>query len=124
MKQEVMINFGLMGPERNITWQNNHDSITKAMSKLMRKHGRVPSNGDLAAETGLTVATIYKHLKEFGQQQLVEDEVECFKFLTGTVLATLQEQAREGDIRAIRLALQIAGVIGTRKGEYKMNESR
>ena len=79
--------------DRNQTWENNHSAITKAMAKLIRKLERLPSKTEIAAETGLSRQTVHYHIKEFGQEKLMVENLEHFSFLAAKVLGMVMAQA-------------------------------
>jgi DNA-directed RNA polymerase specialized sigma subunit len=107
----------MVWPVRNQTWENNHILITKAMAKLMRKHERLPFKSEIAEVTGLSRFTVHKHLEDFGKEELMIEELGQFKVMSGKVLAMLAIAAMNGDIRAIKLALEVMGVLKRKNGQ-------
>ena len=97
--------------DKNKTWETNHTVITRAMAKLVRQNERMPSKAEIAEETGLSRQTIHKHLKQFGHESLVVEQLEQLNFMSSKVLAKIMELSMDGDIRAARLALEIMGII-------------
>lgn len=97
--------------DKNKTWEANHTVITRVMAKLIRQNERMPSKAEIADETGLSRQTIHKHLKQFGHESLVVEQLEQFNFMSSKVLAKIMELSMDGDIRAARLALEIMGII-------------
>lgn len=94
---------------KNQLWENNHNRITNAISFLIQDLGRNPSKVELASKTGLSRPTIDKHLKEYANNPLYIQEMEQFKFMTAKVLSRVFTFAVNGDIRACKLFLEMAG---------------
>ena len=72
---------------KNQLWENNHISITWAISTLMQEHGRMPSKAEIAIKTDLSRQTVHNHIKDYKNhpQYLVQNEQ--FKFMANKVLA-------------------------------------
>ncbi len=94
---------------KNQLWEYNHSQITSAISTLLQECGRMPSKVEIANKTGLSRPTIDKHLKEYASNPLYIQEIEQFRFMTAKVLSKVFTFAINGDIRACKLYLEIAG---------------
>ena len=109
--------------ERNRTWENNQLAITKAIDSLVRKNERLPTQQEIANETGISRQTVCVHLMEYRRAQKEIDDLEQFNFMASKVLGKLMEKAMDGDMRASRLSLQVMGLLGrpqVKKGEENM----
>ena len=94
---------------KNQLWEYNHAQITSAITLLLQEFGRMPSKVEIANKTGLSRPTIDKHLKEYASNPLYIQEIEQFRFMTAKVLSKVFAFAINGDIRACKLYLEIAG---------------
>ena len=102
--------------QRNVTWKNNHLVITKALAKLIKQREAWPRKAEIARETGLSRKTVYQHLEHFAIHPFMVEEIEQFKLMSGKVLANMCIKAIAGDIKAMRLSLEITGVLKGRRG--------
>ena len=102
--------------QRNVTWKNNHLVITKALAKLIKQNEAWPRKAQIARATGLSRKTVYQHLEHFAIHPFMVEEIEQFKLMSGTVLANMCKKAIMGDIKAMRLSLEITGVLKGRRG--------
>lgn len=75
-------------------WERSHQAIEEAFSKLLKKNKRAPRQTELAKETGLSKATIQRHIKHFDFQQFSE-RMKHYKFLTPKVIESLAHNAIE-----------------------------
>lgn len=96
---------------RNAQWEDNHDKITVAITKLMNEYGRMPGKWQIARESGLSRQTIHKHLKEYATDSRYLEQREQFRFMTDKVLAKVFQYAMNGDMKAAKLYLNAMGVI-------------
>ena len=103
-------------------WEHNHSAITGAVSKLMGRHGLMPTKSDIAEETGLSRQTVAKHFKEYKRHPDFTGQMEQFKFMAPSLLAGVYRQALKGDIRAAKLYLQIAGATEKQQAGTVVNE--
>ena len=85
---------------KNQMWDSNHAKITCAISELMKKYGRMPIKAELAEETGLSRQTIHKHLKDYRQHPLYQNQLEKFGLMAEKVLA-----------RVFDFAVNVIGII-------------
>ncbi len=100
------------GPvKRNQTWEANHVLITKAMAKLVYKWERWPTKAEIMEETGLGKTTVYKHLEEFGQEELLLEELAQLKCMSSKIMAKLCELAMGGDAKAMRMSFELMGLL-------------
>jgi hypothetical protein len=92
-------------------WENNHTTICEAFINLAVLKERLPTKTEIAAETNLSLRTVYNHLNHLGQQKIEAEYLQQFKIATGPVLAKIIELALSGDMRAARLYLLVNGLI-------------
>lgn len=89
--------------ERNRTWELNDQKIKDAYFSFVDKYHKVPTYAELKEMTDLSVPTIVKHL----DNSKLDDRTRKIKVYTDNVLAKLTELATKGDIKAIKLYLQV-----------------
>ncbi len=94
---------------KNEIWEINHNQITWAISTLMQDFGRMPSKREIADKTELSRQTVHKHLQEYRDSPLYQQQIEWFKFMSAKVLAKVFKFAVNGDIRAARLYFDVVG---------------
>ena len=78
----------------------------------MRKNERLPTQQEIATETGISRQTVCVHLVEYRRGQKEVEDLEQFSFMASKVLGKLMEKAMDGDMRASRLSLQVMGLLG------------
>jgi hypothetical protein len=103
------VKFLLNQSTKNQLWEGNHLLITNAIASFMEDYGFMPTKNRIAEKTGLSRATIYKHLKDFTIHPQYLIEVEQFRYMTSKVLAQVFKFALTGDIRAAKLYFEIVG---------------
>ena len=101
------INDILPEDAKNQIWENNHSVITRAISVLMAKIGRMPTKNEIAVESGLSRQTVNKHLKGYAQHPLYAEQLQQFRFMADKVLTTVFLKAKEGDSKAARLYFDV-----------------
>jgi ABC-type transporter MlaC component len=94
---------------KNQLWENNHSLITTAISQLLKIKGRMPAKTEIAEATGLSRPTIYKHLREYRSSDLFKQQIEQFRLITSSVLVTVFNAAKEGDMAAAKLYFNVIG---------------
>jgi DNA-binding transcriptional regulator YhcF (GntR family) len=100
----------IAAPEtKNSIWEYNHNRVTAVISKLMQEYGRMPSKTEIAAETGLSRQTVHKHLNEYENNPLHQEQQKQFRFMANKVLAKVFSFAINGDTAAAKLYLQAVG---------------
>jgi len=96
-------------------WEYNHISITRAINHLMEIFGRMPTKSEIASETGLSRVTVHKHLKDYKSHPLFLERDEQYKMLKGSMLKLLHSIAYEGNVNAIKLFMEVTGIISNNK---------
>jgi len=94
---------------KNQVWENNHNTITWAISTLIQEYGRMPSKSEIAIKTELSRQTVHKHLKEYMSHPQYLEQIEQFKFMTSKVLAKVFQFAVNGDTGAAKLYFNVIG---------------
>lgn len=97
---------------RNITWENNHQKIMKVINEAMKTDNpSMPGITDIATVTGLSRQTIYEHIKDCSTHSVYKEHKEIFGLMQYEVMMKLCTSAINGDIRAMRLFLEVTGMI-------------
>ncbi|MDB5087531.1 MAG: hypothetical protein JWR09_1525 [Mucilaginibacter sp.] len=107
---------------KNQFWEHNHFLIGRAINKLMREYGFMPSKSAIAEETGLSRQTVTKHLKDYKTNPEYLAEIEQFKFMAPKVLGTVFKFATNGDVKAARLYFEMIGAINKQRSNTVVNE--
>ena len=104
---------------KNNIWENNHLSITQYLNQYLCDYGQMPNKTIIARGTGLSRATIHKHFKEYQNSEIYKEQNGQFKIMRDKVIAMVFQIAKQGDIKACRLFLEVTaegmgGVSGQR----------
>lgn len=97
---------------KNQLWEINHAKIQGAITNHIVETNGMPTKTHIADLTGLSRATIYKHLKEFDTHTLFKEHSKSFKFMAEQILVRVYKKAMQGEIKAMRLYLEATGYIG------------
>jgi predicted transcriptional regulator len=89
---------------------------------MMRQYGTMPTKNAIAEKTGLSRQTVAKHLKEYQRHPEFTAEMEQFKFMAPSVLAGVFKNAINGDTKAARLYLEMAGTMNKQTTNTVINE--
>ena len=81
------------------------------MHELINRYHRLPTKPEIAAETGLSRKTVHYHTKQLGHERLERNVLDGFMHMSGNVLGKAVCMAMDGDIKAMRLSLQVMGAI-------------
>jgi hypothetical protein len=100
---------------KNSLWEYNHSQITAYLSDFIHENGRMPHNSELAARTGLSRQTIHKHLKEYQDSSLFDEQQKQLLFLREKVLAKMFSFGVKGNIKAARLFLECTSGMNEKK---------
>jgi predicted transcriptional regulator len=100
--------------ENDSAWEENHDKIVACIRQLNSFSGR-PTISRIARDTGLTRATIYKHLNEFQTHQVFKGSTKVHRLMMSELMTHLCGSALCGDVKAARLYFEVMGVIKTGK---------
>lgn len=101
---------GIMSSEnRNERWENNHKSISWAISTHMSEYHIMPPVQAIADKTELSRQTVYKHLKEYNAHPLFIESQERHKVMHGKLLARLYSFAFNGNVKAAKLYFELTG---------------
>ena len=114
LNKDELIDFSKLEKEydeKSQTWETNHIAIVKAMDWLIRKNERWPTKAEIAVEARLSRPTVYIHLRDFRQEELTGVEMGELKFMSSKILAKLTEKAMDGDMKSMRLAFELMGVL-------------
>jgi len=83
--------------------------ISNAISQFMARHGFMPTKAVIARETGLSRATVIKHVKEYKAHPEYLAAMQQFKLMAPNVLASVFKSAINGDTKAARLYFEMVG---------------
>lgn len=101
---------------KNITWESNHQKIITAITDTMKWHAASPPNiTEISKITGLSRKTVYQHIKEYADMPAYKDKADMFGLLQFDVVMRLGATALTGDIKAIRLYLELTGALKKEK---------
>jgi len=92
---------------KNKLWEDNHDRLSRAYYTYVSAFRRPPTNSELASETQLSRNTVMKHMKEFIFQPAFHDQIDQLRIISPKVVVALADQALNGDVRAIKLFLDL-----------------
>ena len=109
---------------KNPTWERNHVTITDAIDQLVRRNERWPTKTEIAEESGFTRATIYRHLEQFGQEDYAIEEMNELKFMSSKLQAKMCEKAMDGDVKCMRLAFEVMGVLKRGRNGVGLNDTK
>jgi hypothetical protein len=88
-------------------WEDNQETIREAyVSILKRKRGGRPKSSEISKETGLSRATILRHMKTLDVSCLAP-ESNSFKILTDDVMISIFRSAMKGSAASQKLWLQV-----------------
>ena len=107
---------------KNQLWEHNHLKISAAVANLMSQHGCMPAKNAIAAQTGLSRQTVVKHFATYKAHPVFIAEIEQFKLMVPIVMAKVFKFAGNGDMRAARLYLEMAGAINKNRSNTVVNE--
>lgn len=107
---------------KNVVWENNHTSISKAISSYIEEYGVMPNKSDVAEQTGLSRQTVAKHFREYQSHPEYAAAMEQFKFMSRNVLASVFRYASNGDIKAARLYFEMIGSFNKQRSSTVVNE--
>jgi hypothetical protein len=94
-------------------WELNHDKICSVINKALLTKNRMPSKTEIAKETGLSLVTIRKHLKEHATNILNIERKEQYKFMEQALMAALYNKSIMGDVNAIKFFFEATGLRNT-----------
>ena len=84
---------------RNITWEVNHRIISDSYLKLIKKLGRKPTYEEVVQDTGISRATLQKHIAELK----FEPQEHPLRILTDEVILSIYKSAIKGSSASQKL---------------------
>jgi DNA-directed RNA polymerase specialized sigma subunit len=72
---------------KNQIWENNHITITCAISSLIKEFGRMPTRTEISLKSELSRQTVHKHLKDYANNDLYLSQMDQFKTMASVVLS-------------------------------------
>ena len=103
-------------------WESNHFAIGNAITALVRKYGCMPPKSLIAQETGLSRATIAKHIAGYKAHPQFRQELEQYKYMGTKVLSSVFKLASDGDVKAARLYFEMVGAISKQRPNMVVTE--
>jgi hypothetical protein len=91
----------------NATKRRNRILIANAVKKYVEKNGILPSGLELAAETGLSHTTIYKHQKQLQAGDGDDEQMAWLKSQKDGFIGCIMRAADAGDLKAGKLLLEV-----------------
>ncbi len=79
----------------------------------------MPSKREIAEKTELSRQTVHKHLQEYRDSPLYQQQIEWFSYMKVKVLAKVYKFAVNGDMRAAKLYFDVVGNLGSPEPENK-----
>lgn len=95
-----------MDRKRRIEWDENHCIITEAYFEIAKKTKKRPTLKALSDETGISIQSIHKHLKELSSLKL-EERFKDLKLMSGSLLMAMYTQGQKGKAGCAKLFFQI-----------------
>src|SRR6185312_4141756 len=90
----------------NASKVRNRNLITDKVAEFTLTEGRLPSALEIAAATGLTHTTVYKHLKALRENEYNHEEIQVFNSLRRNFLQGIARAALK-DPKSAKMALDI-----------------
>ena len=84
---------------KNITWEVNHRIIMDSYLKLIKKLGRKPTYEEVVQDTGISRATLQKHIAELK----FEPQKHPLRILTDEVILSIYKSAQKGSSASQKL---------------------
>lgn len=106
----------LLAGTKNQLWEFNHQSIMWAISTLTKETCNFPPVNLIAVKTGLSRTTIYKHINSFKEHRSYKGQKQAVELMADKVLWQMYSLADNGDVKAARLFLEVAGKLGKSSG--------
>ena len=103
---------------KNKLYEHNHRNILYAIDREVRKGGWIPSVTEIAKATDLSRQTVTKHLRDFQDSDLYNEQQAKLESMRFSVLGLLYKLSVEGNLKACKLFLDYSkgntfGNIGT-----------
>jgi len=89
----------LLKSSKNITWEVNHRIISDSYLKLIKKLGRKPTYEEVVRDTGISRATLQKHIAELK----FEPQKHPLRILTDEVILSIYKSAIKGSSASQKL---------------------
>jgi len=92
---------------KQVVWQQNHRKIQQVMIQYIQGKGKLPTKTEIAHFTGLSRVCIHEHLKDDETYNLFKGELSKVRLMSSVLLSKLMELALKGELRAIKMLLEI-----------------
>ena len=113
-------------------WEHNHAVISSAIAGYIQQYGSMPNKSTIADQTGISRATVGKHIAAYKNHPEFTAQMEQFQFIAPKVLANVFKYALKGDMKAARLYFEMVGapnqqanhkVTGTQNNYIQINNT-
>jgi len=99
--------------ERDRMWERNHKKIAECIRDSLYHQKVMPTVSYIVLHTNLHRNTVRKHLKEFGTTPGFKEQTAKYKVVIGELMNKLGTMGLSGNISAIRLYMELMGMIKT-----------
>lgn len=103
----------LLTGTKNQLWEFNHQTIMWAISTLTKETGSFPPVNLISVKTGFSRTTIYKHINTFKEHRSYKGQKQAVELMADKILWQMYSLADNGDVKAARLFLEVAGKLGS-----------
>ena len=111
----VKIDAMLSVDTKNQLWEQNHSNIMWAISVLTEENYNLPPVNAIAQKLNLSRTTVHKHIKAFKEHSSYKAQQESIEMMADKIVWQMYRLANNGDVKAGRLFLEVAGKIGKPK---------
>ncbi|MEG2078529.1 HTH domain-containing protein [Chryseobacterium sp.] len=111
----VKIDAMLSVDTKNQLWEQNHFNIMWAISVLTEESRNFPPVNLIAQKLNLSRTTVHKHIKAFKEHSSYKAQQESIEMMADKIVWQMYRLANNGDVKAGRLFLEVAGKIGKPK---------
>ncbi len=95
-------------PVKQLAWENNHLKISKTIERGLAQTGRIPSQTQIAASTGLSRKAVYDHMAQGGDNSVFTEHLQQYTMMAPRVMdSVLSGAILKSDTKAARLYFDI-----------------
>ena len=105
----------LTADTKNQLWEQNHSNIMWAISVLTEEYSNFPPVNLIAQKLNLSRTTVHKHIKAFKEHSSYKAQQKSVEMMADKIVWQMYRLANNGDVKAGRLFLEVAGKIGKQK---------
>jgi len=97
--------FEVQQKKRKRDWHTNHQAILAVVTGFLYDIKRMPTDTEIAEQTGLSQRTVQRHLREYKESPRYKELLNGIEMLKVQILATLGRHATQGDERPAKIFL-------------------